>query len=62
MRSDVPRQMPDINTLIAAAWPNHIHHGQARRWLETETLSGGLLTLLPESMRSRMMLIVPVVM
>jgi toxin-antitoxin system PIN domain toxin len=40
MSDDQPRQMPDVNTLIAAAWPNHIHHGQARRWLETETLSG----------------------
>lgn len=37
---DQLRQMPDINTLIAAAWPNHIHHLQARRWLETETQSG----------------------
>ena len=33
-------QMPDINTLIAAAWPNHIHHLQARRWLQEETQSG----------------------
>jgi uncharacterized protein len=40
MTSDEFRQMPDINTLIAAAWPNHIHHIQARRWLETETHSG----------------------
>ena len=25
--------IPDVNTLVAAAWPNHIHHRLARRWL-----------------------------
>ena len=40
MSDDQPRQMPDVNTLIAAAWPNHIHHVQARRWLQEETQSG----------------------
>ena len=25
--------MPDINTLVATAWPNHVHHQTARRWL-----------------------------
>ena len=32
--------MPDINTLIAAAWPNHIHHGLARSWITHETVGG----------------------
>lgn len=32
--------MPDVNTLIAAAWPNHIHHRAARKWLEEETAAG----------------------
>ena len=24
--------MPDINTLVAVAWPNHVHHQRARSW------------------------------
>ena len=32
--------MPDVNTLIAAAWPNHIHHSRARAWFERETARG----------------------
>lgn len=24
--------MPDVNTLIAAAWPNHVHHRLVRAW------------------------------
>jgi len=32
--------MPDVKTVIAAAWPNHIHHGRARRWLETKSVDG----------------------
>jgi len=26
--------LPDINVLIALAWPSHIHHRQARKWFE----------------------------
>jgi toxin-antitoxin system PIN domain toxin len=22
----------DVNTLVALAWPNHVHHGRARKW------------------------------
>ncbi len=40
MKNNGLRQMPDINTLIAVAWPNHIHHLHARRWLETEAHNG----------------------
>jgi len=24
--------LPDLNVLVAAAWPNHLHHRAARRW------------------------------
>lgn len=32
--------LPDVNTLVAAAWPNHIHHHVARRWLLDEASIG----------------------
>lgn len=38
--SDLRVPMPDVNTLVAAAWPNHIHHHAARMWLEEETNDG----------------------
>lgn len=25
----------DVNVLVALAWPNHVHHGVARRWFGT---------------------------
>jgi uncharacterized protein len=40
MTSDLQLPMPDVNTLVAVAWPNHIHHYHARRWLENETHNG----------------------
>jgi toxin-antitoxin system PIN domain toxin len=30
----------DVNVLIALAWPNHVHHGEALRWFETKTAKG----------------------
>ncbi|MEX2444294.1 MAG: hypothetical protein WD492_11845 [Alkalispirochaeta sp.] len=30
-RIDAVIALPDVNTLVAAAWPNHIHHHIARR-------------------------------
>jgi toxin-antitoxin system PIN domain toxin len=33
----------DVNVLIALAWPNHVHHGAARRWFEASS-SGGWAT------------------
>lgn len=24
--------LPDVNVLVAVAWPNHVHHGAALRW------------------------------
>jgi toxin-antitoxin system PIN domain toxin len=32
--------MPDVNTLVAAAWPNHVHHELARRWLMESSSQG----------------------
>lgn len=29
-----PRYLLDINLLIALAWPQHIHHGQAHDWFD----------------------------
>jgi toxin-antitoxin system PIN domain toxin len=26
--------LPDVNVLVALAWPNHVHHGAARTWFE----------------------------
>ena len=26
--------LPDLNVLIALAWPTHVHHRQARRWFD----------------------------
>ena len=30
----------DVNVLIALAWPNHVHHGEALRWFETKAVKG----------------------
>jgi toxin-antitoxin system PIN domain toxin len=27
-------RIPDVNVLIAAAWPNHVHHAVSRSWFE----------------------------
>ena len=28
----------DVNVLIALAWPNHVHHGEALRWFEAKAV------------------------
>ena len=33
--------LPDVNVLVALAWPNHVHHEQARGWFE-ESLPRGV--------------------
>ncbi len=33
-------QMPDVNTLVAAAWPNHVHHRTARAWFRNSMSDG----------------------
>jgi toxin-antitoxin system PIN domain toxin len=30
----------DVNVLIALAWPNHIHHGEAQRWFRARARDG----------------------
>ncbi len=30
---------PDVNVLIALAWPNHLHHSDAHRWF-SDTING----------------------
>ena len=30
----------DINVLIALAWPNHVHHGEAQAWFEQKGAAG----------------------
>jgi toxin-antitoxin system PIN domain toxin len=30
----------DVNVLLALAWPNHVHHGAAHAWFETNQQNG----------------------
>jgi uncharacterized protein len=30
----------DVNVLIALAWPNHVHHGEAQAWFEQKCWAG----------------------
>ena len=32
--------LPDVNVLIALAWPNHVHHDAARSWFATNRSAG----------------------
>ena len=32
--------LPDVNTLIALAWPNHVHHDAARTWFAATRSAG----------------------
>jgi hypothetical protein len=32
--------MPDVNVLVALAWPNHVHHDRARAWFEASHRKG----------------------
>lgn len=69
-----PRQLPDVNTLIAAVWPEWLKQRvQGYRQVTDAmllatafhnggtlvTLDGGLLALLPEAYRARVRVIVP---
>jgi toxin-antitoxin system PIN domain toxin len=38
----------DVNVLIALAWPNHVHHGAARRWFEASSSDGWATTPVTE--------------
>ena len=32
--------LPDVNVLIALAWPNHVHHDAARSWFAESRATG----------------------
>lgn len=32
--------LPDVNVLVALAWPNHVHHEAARAWFEDNHRQG----------------------
>lgn len=44
----MPVALLDVNVLIAAAWPNHVHHGAARRWFEGASAAGWTTTAVTE--------------
>ena len=41
--------LPDVNVLVAIAWPNHVHHDPARRWFEAHHRRGWATCPLTES-------------
>lgn len=41
--------LPDVNLLVALAWPNHVHHQPARRWFEENHRRGWATCPLTES-------------
>lgn len=40
---------PDVNVLIALAWPNHVHHAAAQRWFARRGRTGWATTPVTES-------------
>ena len=41
--------LPDVNVLIALAWPNHVHHDAARSWFATNRSAGWATCTLTEA-------------
>ena len=41
--------LPDVNTLIALAWPNHVHHDAARSWFVANRAAGWATCTLTEA-------------
>jgi hypothetical protein len=41
--------MPDVNVLVALAWPNHVHHEAARNWFDANHRDGWATCPLTES-------------
>jgi len=41
--------LPDVNVLVALAWPNHVHHERARAWFEEHHRRGWATSPLTES-------------
>ncbi|MBS1848824.1 MAG: PIN domain-containing protein [Actinobacteria bacterium] len=40
--------LPDVNVLVALAWPNHIHHEPARAWFAAHASAGWATTAITE--------------
>lgn len=36
----MPVALLDVNVMMALAWPDHVHHGAARRWFAANRISG----------------------
>lgn len=43
------RALPDVNVLVALAWPNHVHHAAARAWFAAESPHGWATTPMTET-------------
>ena len=41
--------LPDVNVLIALAWPNHVHHAAAWAWFDAHRQEGWATCLLTEA-------------
>jgi len=41
--------LPDVNVLVAVAWPNHVHHDAALQWFEARHRQGWATCPLTES-------------
>lgn len=41
--------LPDVNVLVALAWPNHVHHPEAARWFREHRDEGWATCPLTES-------------
>lgn len=40
--------LPDVNVLVALAWPNHVHHRAARTWFDSTSRHGWATTAITE--------------
>ncbi len=40
--------LPDVNVLVALAWPNHVHHRAARAWFDSASREGWATTVITE--------------
>lgn len=43
------RTLPDVNVLVALAWPNHVHHEPAREWFAAAEATGWATTAVTEA-------------
>ena len=41
--------LPDVNVLVALAWPNHVHHDAAWAWFDADRDAGWATCLLTEA-------------